>query len=94
MRSFIVAITASACVGALAPPAAATHEGHVHPHQHYITNANGDRMPIGPNACQNGPSRQFDNFHNNVHRGEPGQGGRDHSPRHDDPAVVGLGCPS
>ena len=43
----------------------------VPPHQHYVVNANGDLIPVGPSACKNGMSVQFDNFHNNVHRGQP-----------------------
>jgi hypothetical protein len=56
--------------------------GSVPPHQHYVVNANGELVPIGPNSCEDGTSRQFDNVHFNVHRGQPGDNG----------VVVGLPC--
>ena len=40
-------------------------------HQHYVINATGDLVPVGPDACTDGMSLQFDNFHFNVHRGQP-----------------------
>ena len=48
------------------PPA-----GTVPAHQHYVITATGTLVPVGPNACENGKSIQFDNFHNNIHRGQP-----------------------
>lgn len=43
----------------------------VPPHQHYIIAATGVLVPVGPSACTDGMSVQFDNFHFNVHRGQP-----------------------
>jgi hypothetical protein len=57
--------------------------GSVPPHQHYAVNGNGELIPIGPDACDDGQSRQFDNMHIHVHRGAPGGHG----------TVVGLPCP-
>ena len=53
----------------------------VSPHQHVV---NGQQ--VGPNACDNGMSIQFDHFHNNVHAGQPGFGGLG--------KVTSLPCPS
>ena len=45
----------------------------VPPHQHFVlVPGTGERVPVGPDACANGPSIAFDNFHFNVHRGVPG----------------------
>jgi hypothetical protein len=60
----------------------ATAAGEVSPHQHDVVTAEVDRVPVGPNACDDGPSIQFDNFHNNGHAGVPGSLG----------VVVGGGC--
>ena len=57
-------VTAAAASGA--PPG-----GTVPPHQHYVISATGELVPVGPDACNDGPSHQFDNFHLNVHRGQP-----------------------
>jgi hypothetical protein len=40
-------------------------------HQHYVVDANGALLPVGPDACNDGPSKQFDNFHFNIHLGMP-----------------------
>lgn len=45
--------------------------GNVPPHRHFVELPSGDLIEVGPDACANGPSRQFDNFHNNVHLGNP-----------------------
>ena len=55
----------------------------VGPHQHYVVRSGGDPVPVGPNACEDGMSIQFDNFHLNGHVGEPGQHG----------VIIGSGCP-
>ena len=37
-------------------------------HQHYIVTPNGDRMPIGPNVCDDPDLQQaFNQFHYNIH---------------------------
>ena len=37
-------------------------------HQHYLQTPNGDRMPIGPNVCENEDLQDaFNQFHYNVH---------------------------
>ncbi len=59
-----------ATVVAAGPPA-----GEVPPHRHYVVTGDGDLVEVGPDACTRGPSRQFDNFHNHVHRGVPGGNG-------------------
>ena len=57
--------------------------GQVPAHQHYVVTADGDLVPVGPNACANGQSIQFDNFHLNGHVGVPGAHG----------VIVGRACP-
>jgi hypothetical protein len=57
--------------------------GSVPPHQHYVVSEGNGLVPTGPNACQNGSSLQFDNFHNHGHQGQPGLNG----------VIVGLPCP-
>jgi hypothetical protein len=69
----VVAAT-SAIVG-VAAATASPPEGTVNPHRHFVVSANGELQPVGPNACEDGKSIQFDNFHNNVHRGQPGANG-------------------
>jgi hypothetical protein len=46
---------------------------HVPPHEHYVITPNGDEVEVGPDACANGPSRAFDNFHFNFHLGTPAE---------------------
>ena len=55
----------------------------VGPHAHYVVTADGDRVPVGPDACTAGKSIAFDQFHFNGHKGVPGDLG----------VVVGGGCP-
>lgn len=57
-------------VAAQGPPV-----GTVTPHRHYVNLPDGTLVPAGPDACSNGRSIQFDNFHYNVHRGVPGGNG-------------------
>ena len=73
VTSAVVAAT-SAIVG-VAAATAAPPGGVVRAHRHFVVTANGDLVPVGPNACEDGPSIQFDNFHNNVHKGQPGANG-------------------
>ena len=60
------AFVATAGIGLLltASATAAPPGGHIPAHQHYVVTADGDYVPVGPNACENGQSIQFDNFHN------------------------------
>lgn len=61
-------------------------EGTVGAHGHHIMLPDGTRGPdVGPDACSNGTSVAFDNFHLNVHRGMPGVNGNS--------IVVSHGCP-
>lgn len=53
----------------------------VPPHQHIIND-----QKVGPNACEDGMSIQFDHFHRNVHAGRPGLGGLG--------KVTSMACPS
>lgn len=42
-------------------------------HRHFLENpGTGEMIPVGPNSCEDGQSIQFDNFHNNLHVGVPG----------------------
>lgn len=75
-RTPVVLATGMLALGVMAVPAMAFHpsfgfdnEPVVPPHQHFI---NGQL--VGPNACEDGPSIQFDHFHLNVHIGQPGFG--------------------
>ena len=55
-------------------------------HGHHIMLSDGTRGPdVGPDACSNGTSIAFDNFHKKVHRGMPGVKGNS--------IVVSHGCP-
>lgn len=64
-------VAASSAVVGVAAATAGPPAGAVPPHQHYVVSANGDLHPVGPNACEDGPSQQFDNFHFNIHKGKP-----------------------
>jgi hypothetical protein len=69
-------VVAASGVGLLVASAtAAPPPGVIPPHQHYVITADGDLVPVGPNSCANGPSKQFDNFHLNGHVGVPGANG-------------------
>ena len=62
---------AAASVIALVPAGASLADPglpDVRAHQHYLLTPNGDRMPIGPNVCDN-PDLQdaFNQFHYNIH---------------------------
>ena len=64
-------------VAAAGPPG-----GVVRPHTHHVELRDGTRVQVGPDACSNGQSLQFDNFHNIVDRGVPGVNG----------IIAGAGC--
>ena len=49
--------------------------GTVQPHQHYVVTETGTWVPVGPDTCNDGPSLQFDNFHFNIHKGQPFENG-------------------
>lgn len=68
-----VVAASSAVIGVAA--ATAGPAGVVSPHRHFVVSANGELQPVGPNACEDGKSVQFDNFHTNVHRGQPNANG-------------------
>ena len=57
-------------VAAQGPPV-----GTVRPHRNFVNLPDETRVPVGPDACSNGRSIQFDNFHYNVHQGVPGGNG-------------------
>lgn len=77
----VAALAATACTATVAGASQPTPT--VPPHQHYIVTAEGDRVPVGPNACEDGMSVQFDNFHTKIHRGQPYANG----------IVSASGCP-
>ena len=64
------AAVASGTLGMAVAVAAPT--GTVTPHQHYAVATDGHQVRVGPNACLYGKSIAFDNFHNNGHKGVPG----------------------
>jgi hypothetical protein len=69
MRRFIlVLLTVSALLTVGTLPASTSH---VPPHQHFLVSPDGTRIPVGPDACQFGPSAAFDEFHFNIHFGTP-----------------------
>ena len=79
------ALTAAGGLAVLVAAASASPPQPVVPkHQHYVVTADGDLVPVGPNACANGMSIQFDNFHMNGHVGVPGSRG----------VITGRACPS
>ena len=78
------AVSAGALLLGTAPVLATAPEPTVFPHQHFVVSGAGERIPVGPNACEDGPSIAFDNFHNNVHFGPAGAQGK----------VVSVPCPA
>lgn len=66
-----VVVAATGAVGVTVASAAAPG-GSVGVHQHYAVTSDGSLVRVGPNACKDGQSLQFDNFHNNGHKGVPG----------------------
>jgi hypothetical protein len=66
------ALVAASSVGIFVASATADPPaGSVNAHRHYVVKQ-GNLVEVGPNSCEDGKSLQFDNFHNNVHRGVPG----------------------
>jgi hypothetical protein len=85
MRNRIAALAvATALLGGagVAVAAAGPPGGTVGAHTHHVELRDGTRVQVGPDACSNGQSLQFDNFHNIVHRGAPGGNG----------IISGAGC--
>ncbi len=82
MKKACIAIALVAAVLAPGAASAAPPAGSVPAHQHYVVTATGVWVPVGPNSCERGTSRQFDEFHTNVHRGIPGDMG----------VITALGC--
>jgi hypothetical protein len=78
MKNRIAALAlATALLGgtAVAVAAAGPPGGTVPAHGHVVALPDGTSVQVGPDACSNGQSVQFDNFHNNVHRGAAGDNG-------------------
>lgn len=65
------AVAASSAIVGVGAATADAPGGSIPAHQHYVVSATGDLQPVGPNACEDGTSVQFDNFHFNIHRGKP-----------------------
>ena len=78
------AVSAGALLLATGSALAAAPVPTVFPHQHFVVNGAGERVPVGPSACEDGPSIAFDNFHLNVHSGPAGSDGR----------VISAPCPA
>lgn len=92
---------AAASVIALVPAGAALADPNLSDiprHQHYIVTPDGDRVPIGPDFCDD-PNLQnaFNQFHNNVHiSGTQNKGPEGGAPGLDDGQGADLaatGCP-
>lgn len=90
MRRIIV--VAAACLMSLAMVAgpASAHHGTdpiVGPHKHVVTKANAaaGAVTIGPDACSDGMSLQFDHVHMKVHEGAAGT-------INSDGPIGGAGC--
>jgi hypothetical protein len=66
MRKFFVALTVAAGAAFTAAPASADH---MSPHLHCLATASGNVHAIAQGVTAHGPSRAFDEFHGNVHRG-------------------------
>ena len=88
MRKSILAVVGLGLLLAGTLPASADH---IAPHAHYIVTPNGDLVTVGPDACANGSSKAFDNFHLNVHRGTPGVEAFAHE--HNPVSIIATGCP-
>lgn len=71
-RVTVLVLAMLMALGMMAGPSAAHHgsEPVVPAHQHWV---NGEQ--VGPNACEDGMSIEFDHFHMRAHQGEPGQRG-------------------
>lgn len=74
--------------GALADPPDMLTD--VRPHQHYLVTPDGDRVPVGPNVCDNPDLQQaFNQFHYNVHHSAsaPGTSAETLGPQHGAPGL-------
>ena len=73
-RLAVPVIVVSGTFAAIAAPVASA----VTPHQHFLITPNGPHN-VGPDACPVGSDapnqRGFDNFHENVHFGQPSENG-------------------
>jgi hypothetical protein len=66
-----IIVGAAIFLGAI--PADAVKPPPVNPHRHYVISANGERIYLGPNFCENAPVAQgFAAFHHEVHLKDPG----------------------
>ena len=65
---------------------------HIAPHQHFVQTPTGALVPVGPDACANGPSTAFDNFHLNIHVGTVGTVAMDHPHNRTDIVAI-RACP-
>ena len=93
MRRSVVSILAGVTLLAAATlPAVADYIPQVSPHQHFVKTASGQLVPVGPDACADGPSRQFDEFHGHVHVGAVGTFAMDHPHNRTDIVAVRT-CP-
>jgi hypothetical protein len=61
-------------MGVGAASAQAHFEPFVQPHVHLLTTASGNVVSISPDGCATGGVGVFQDFHYNVHVGEPGLG--------------------
>ena len=95
MRHLAVA-AAVTTVMALSAGSASAHFGpFVPPHQHVPSNPGtimtGNFLTIGPDGCATGGEGAFQNFHYNIHVGEPGT---DAFPNANNPVSIrGAACP-
>lgn len=78
------AVSAGALLMATGSALATAPAPTVFPHQHFVVNGAGETIGVGPNACEDGPSIEFDNFHLNVHSGPAGSHG----------TVISAPCPA
>jgi hypothetical protein len=73
MRKFVVSLLMAGSALVTVWAALPAFASHVPPHQHFLVNPDGTRIPVGPDACKFGPSTAFDEFHFNIHFGTPNQ---------------------
>jgi hypothetical protein len=71
------AIAAATTVAVVSPAGAVPRPDPIGAHQHYLAvpGAPGEVI-VGPDSCERGGSRQFDEFHHNVHAGPAPVAGR------------------
>jgi hypothetical protein len=96
MRRLAVAVVAATAVLAMSVGSASAHVGpFVPPHQHVLSNPGTilteSFLTIGPDGCATGGVGAFQNFHYNIHVGEPGTGA---FPNDNNPVSIRpAGCP-